>query len=653
VLKVTEILNRSAFDSYMYPTSYNDHFEITRYFDFTFVDGREFLAVRDFEERIAASEADGIIYAVIPQNADELKRLEAAVKKTDALPERLVVSLPSSCDVIEKIALEYEAVKKLRERVAETESVLSDEYDIYIDDLTEVIGAFINNYARPENAKASYYYKGKKQQIFRKAQLTSLLSDICEAVFYRTPIINNESINKNTLPSVAVNSRTKILAGLLENELKPNLGLTGTGQEVSVMRSTLIQTGVLGSPAENPQINLAPDDANLAFMLAQIQEFFSATVTTGSANFGGLYERLTNPRYGIGLKRGIIPIYLTAVLHLNKEHIVIKYNGKEERITPDLLNGINESPSEYDMLVEDWSETKAAYIAALEKVFVKDIKEREKIYNGFAYILYAMNRWYMALPKYAKELTAEYQGHGEKTIPLTPSHIRFVNSLKMPDENPRDYLFEKLMGIFKLSELTTDLASLIESAKMERDRAVHNLIGKLAADIKRIFTGRQSSTTLVTAVSNWHEKLNERTLRRLFANNENRILNLLSSVGNDESAFVQRLAKAVSGLRIEEWTSGTIDSFYKELLAFKETVDDFNNKKSSESVSSAEYRIVFKDIDGKETVRVFDKADYNETAELMFGEVSRVVDEYNQSLTEQEKRQVIMDVLERLCRTGG
>jgi hypothetical protein len=34
----------------------------------------------------------------------------------------------------------------------------------------------------------------------------------------------------------------------------------------------------------------------------------------------------------------------------------------------------------------------------------------------------------------------------------------------------------------------------------------------------------------------------------------------------------------------------------------------------------------------------------------MLGEVSRVVDEYNQSVTEQEKRQVLIEILERLCR---
>ena len=139
----------------------------------------------------------------------------------------------------------------------------------------------------------------------------------------------------------------------------------------------------------------------------------------------------------------------------------------------------------------------------------------------------------------------------------------------------------------------------------------------------------------------------------MFANNENKILTILSSVSNDDSAFVQRLAKAVSGLRIEDWTDGTIDGFFKELSAFKETVDDFNNKKPSDRGANAEYRIVFKNARGQETVRIFNKADYSETAELMLGEVSRVVDEYNQSLTEQEKRQVIMDILERLCHTEG
>ncbi len=650
VMKIADILNRSAFDSYMYPTSYNDEFEITRYFDFSFIEGKEFLSIQDMETKLSSSNADGIIYAVIPQDADELRCLENAVEKMTKTANRVVVILPSSSININKEAFEYEAAKDLRENVPSGESVLADEYDIYIDDLAEVIGTFINNYARPENGNAIYYYKGQKEPIFRKAQLTGLLSCICKEVFYRTPIINNESVNKNFLPTVAINSRTKILAGLLENELKPNLGLTGNGQEVSIMRSTLIQTGVLVSSSDNAYVNLEPEDANIATVLSVIQKFFSETSTSGSANFEYLYNRLQKPEYGFGLKRGIIPIYIAAVLHLNKQNLVIKYREKEERITADLLNGINETPADYSTLVEDWSDEKSSYIAALEVVFKRDIKEREKIYNGFSYILYAMHRWYMALPKYAKDLKIEYQGQYVNSKAIEASHIKFINSLRMPDENPREYLFEKLVAMFKFRELTIDLVRLIEASKKERDNAVPNLIGYLVNDVKFIFSAQQTGMTLASAIGNWYEKLNDFTLRQLFVNNENQILSLLSTVGNDEPAFIRRLAKAVSGLRIEDWTSETISCFLGELSIFKETIDDFNNKKHPADNTCSEYKIMFTDADGKEIIRTFGKTPYSDAAELMLDEVSRVVDEYNQSVTEQEKRLVIMEILERLCR---
>lgn len=54
--------------------------------------------------------------------------------------------------------------------------------------------------------------------------------------------------------------RNKILSGLLRNVLEPNLGLTGTGQEVSIMRSTLIRKGVLLDDEDGTRINLDPPD---------------------------------------------------------------------------------------------------------------------------------------------------------------------------------------------------------------------------------------------------------------------------------------------------------------------------------------------------------------------------------------------------------
>ena len=651
-LRVSDILNRSAFDSFMYPTSYNDCHELTRYFDFEFISSKDFLAINDFDARLKASSADGLIFAVIIETPDEQNKIERLVNNTEKFPDRLLVILPAEYDQIENVAFEYEAIKTLRETLAEDESVLADEYDIFLDDLTDVLNSFINNYIRPENCKARYFYRGKQQNVYRKAQLSGLLSNICKEVFKYTPVINNETVNRNNITSQTLNSRTRILSGLLENELKPNLGLVGTGQEVSIMRSTLVRTGVLLSQDDNPQICLNPQDSKMTNLLAVIQGFFTDTLSTGASNFGLLYDRLTSSEYGIGLKRGVIPIYIAAVLQLNKKHLVIKHNDKEERITPSLLNRINENPSSYSVIIEDWSDDKAAFIIALEDVFKCQIVEHEKIYNGFAYIVSAMNRWYMALPKYAKELKEEYIGRSEKPKPLPRSHVKFVNSLKMPDENPHEYLFERLLSTFDKETPTVELAQLILEVRDSRENAIKQLIEALSEDVKQLFLGCSTHASLTSNVKDWYESLSEQTLKRLFANNENHILNLLSKAGNDDIVFIQRLAKAVSGLRLEDWTSETIPIFLNELAAFKETIDDYDNRRTARDISNDEYKVVFTDVNGIETIKVFDKVAYSETAELMLGELTRVVDEYNQSVTEQEKRQVLMDVLKQLCFVG-
>ena len=62
---------------------------------------------------------------------------------------------------IEKVAFEYHAVTALKSLVVD-DDLLKDEYEIYIEDLEEVIGSYINSFARPENGGAEYYHNGKK-----------------------------------------------------------------------------------------------------------------------------------------------------------------------------------------------------------------------------------------------------------------------------------------------------------------------------------------------------------------------------------------------------------------------------------------------------------------------------------------------------------
>ncbi len=101
------------------------------------------------------------------------------------------------------------------------------------------------------------------------------------------------------------------------------LGLQGTGQEVSIMRSTLVRTGLWDESDGMPRIVLHPKDRYVTNMIQSIEDFFLDARNTGSVCFDALYSTLTLPEHSIGLRRGLIPIYLAAAMHEYKDQLLI------------------------------------------------------------------------------------------------------------------------------------------------------------------------------------------------------------------------------------------------------------------------------------------------------------------------------------------
>lgn len=648
--KVSQILNESAFDSFMYPTAYNDNNDIIRYFDFKFLDSKDFWTVTDWSKKISDNKADGVVYAIVPESQEEIEKLRKAIIADKKPHKRIVFILPKKWMDISRDVHDFAAVTYLKSEAAKSDDeILNDEYAIYEEDLSEVVGSFINCYAHPENGSA-YYFHNAEQNIFkRKAQLSGLLSEICEQIFRRTPIINNESINKNELTTNTINSRTKILLGLLANELSPNIGLTGTGQDVSIMRSTLLHTGLIENIEADPKIQLHPADKKIEDMLFEISTFFTEKAAQhGGASFQTLYDTLTLHENGFGLKLGVIPIYVALVLHLYKNNLVINYKSNEVKITPELLNDINASPKDYFVILEDMNEEKSDYMARLEEVFAEFITEREKAYNSFTYLQLAMNRWYLSLPKFAKEMTHKYKATGELKK-IDTGMRKFINSLRQLDNNPREFLFEKIFKIFGDGTFNKYIVDTIQATKNEYDNAVKNLVGFMIVRVKTMFINGKSKASLTSIIKDWHEALSERTRQYLFPGNESKILELMATITNDESLFIQRLAKAVTFLRIEDWNNDTVDMFLQDLQAFKDTIEDFNNRRTEETQGTTSYEIIFTDANGEKIPKRFDKTEYSDRAKLLLNEINTALEEMGQSISEREKRQVLVEILERLC----
>lgn len=641
---VKETLNLASLDNYMYPSKYNDEREMTRYFSFEFIDESEVTKDVDWEVKSESIKADGVIYGIIPRSEESIPKIKELLFSTSQGQERFIFILPKKYVEISEIVRQFNAVMELRS-AAEGDDLLFDEYEVIYEDLRDVISEFIGSYTRPENFKSVYVHDGIEQMIMRKAGLTGLMSQICEKVYARTPIINNEAVNKNELSGAAYTSRNKIIAGLLRNTLEPSLGFTGTGQEVSIMRSTLVRKNILVEEEGVTRINLKTGDDNLDHMLGVISGFIQGAKRKGVCEFTQLYYELMSPQKGIGIRKSLIPIYLAAVLHEYRQEAVLINNTEQIPLNLDALLQIEANPSRFQIQYLDWDPEKEDFIRELDDIFHDYVIEVEKTANAYEYVVSAMRRWYMALPKYSKEKIP--QGRAK----------RYKGLIRLLKQNIGGYefLFVKLPDEFGQQQFSAIIADTVKSAKEYYDRVLDELIEKLIESIRELFSEGagfklQKRSSLASIIKDWCENLDNSVFEQLFENGADRCIGFLKEVTNDEKTFITRLAKLVTGLRLEDWEEKTVTEFEEKLSEYKKTAEEFSGDTAAEiGEDTSAYSLTYIDDTGKTVTKRFDRVEQSKRGKLLLNSLLADIESMGHAISEQEKRQILMEVLKKLC----
>ena len=641
---VKETLNSASIDNYMYPSRYNDDREMTRYFTFVFISGSEVTEETSWDIKSESIGGDGVIYGIIPDSEDSIKILHKQVITTSKGKERCIFVIPNKYTEIADVALKFNAVTTLRD-AAEGNELLFDEYEVIYEDLRDVIAAFIGQYTHPENFQAVYIHDGKEKNITRKAGLTGLMSDICEKVYAKTPVINNEAVNKTELTGIAINSRSKIITGLLRNTLEPGLGLTGTGQEVSIMRSTLLRKKVIIEENGITKVSLKTGDENMDYMLSEIVAFIQDAKKKGERSFAELYHILISPEKGIGIRKALIPIYLAAVFHEYRQEAVIVSDLGELPVNVDTLLQIEADPAMFRIKYLDWNPNKEAFVNRLEDVFADYINETERAMNSYDYIVSAMRRWYMALPKYAKEKNPK------------DNERRYKKLIKLLKQNIGGYemLFVRLPKEFGDEADYSLAAEEVNRAKDYYDKVIILLIDDLTEYIKELFSKNggknlHKRSSMTSVIRDWKETLDECVYEQLFENGANKLLGLLRDISNDEVSFVIQLGKLITDLRIEDWDDKTVAQFKNKLKEYKETAEQFRGETALEMGSeTSAYSLTFIDDEGKAVTKRFDKVEQSRRGKLLMNSIIADIDSMGHSISEQEKRQILMEVLKKMC----
>ena len=648
LVKPEAILNAANIEPYLYPIRYNDERSMTRYFVF------RFLPLKDLVYKVPKIDAlaDGLVIGVIPDEGELTTSAINDLVEKYRFEKQILLVVPDELSSIEKELRMFDAVGLLRNDLLEDQN-LKNEYDIIYQDLLELINQYVAQFIHPALHGAQYWHEGKRLAIYRKSQLTAKLSSICDEVFPNTPTINNEIINRNQLTSIAVNSRTKLLEALMQKDLPYNLGLVGSGQDVSFMRSTLIVPGLLTQDQRGGTLTEKSTDNRLTDILSEITSFFEKTKKSGAGNFADLYQILTGTSKGFGIRKGIIPVFIAVCLRKYHDHFVIWNQHEEEKLTPALLNQINEDPGRFTIRVEEWTDEKEAYTRGLADAFSDFIIEKEKQYGTYSYIALAMNRWFLSLPKYVKDIKQLYKD-GE-FFPIEKENRSFLNLLKQPDTGAQNMLFVRIPSCFGFESVSGRLLSRVIDAKRYVDRIEKDLEEELIVEVKRIFGDGGNERGLAACVTRWVDSLSTQSKNKLYSDGAERIIPVLSDPGNDEYELINRIARIVSGLRIDDWNDKSISGFLSRLKQYKETIDAENSlaaviaQDSDDSETADQYSVTFIDQEGKAKHRTFQRTECSRRAKLLLNRINSDLRDMGHAITQEEKRQVLMEILESLC----
>ena len=292
-----------------------------RYFERRYYD-----RTKSFESiECQSSDSDGLICYWIGNDKD-IKKLEKIPEKTtDDKP--LLIVCATELDSLQIACHEYVTLRNIKKNATQlqTDGVARREVNQRILYAQRMLNDALSKSFDIASRKMIFYDPNEEIKPKDWESFQYYLSYICDVIYHKSPYLWNELINRRELTTQGASARNKLLNAMLENVGQPRLGIEGNGPEYSIFESVLIQTG-LYVKSEDGWVFAKPQNKNngVYYVWMAIEDFCKSTKTVPK-KINLLYDLLEDPPYGV--KKGIIPVLLLAVLMYHSEDMSVYHDG--------------------------------------------------------------------------------------------------------------------------------------------------------------------------------------------------------------------------------------------------------------------------------------------------------------------------------------
>ncbi|WP_318462197.1 hypothetical protein [Photobacterium leiognathi] len=248
------------------------------------------------------------------------------------------------------------------------DKVAQKEYESRLSDANKMLWAAID-----EGFTHSFWFtRGSKQKLL---PLSEIASDLADDIYFKSPSILNELVNRNKLSGTAVSARKKLLEAMLDYSNKKHLGITGFPPEMSMYISCLKSTNLHIEKDGEWQWSTEKMPSKLKGLFKTTTDYLSDNAGN-KINLGDIESIWSSAPYG--LSSGVFPILVFAYLQTLGQDIAFyekAMSGDFEFISePDIeyVHKLQKSPKELAVKFikledqdKEWLQLLASYAATL------------------------------------------------------------------------------------------------------------------------------------------------------------------------------------------------------------------------------------------------------------------------------------------------
>lgn len=437
----------------------------------------EYEILEEGQDKVPTGDTDGYIQLIFSSKKNAVKEtvalsaecenaiVFACIKNTDELVEHLY-KIEKYNYILSKVLLDksdYVAIGEVR-NLLEYEKVLLDK------SLNDALFSYSDDVV--------WIFGGKEVEVKTFRMFNELLSFVCEAIYSKAPVMNNELFNRHKLSGSISSARVKYLAAMINNSNVVELGFAKDKfpPEKTIYYSLLKNTGL----HTDGTFSSRPSDDGIMPLWNVCEEFLVSTVNK-PRKISELIKILSARPYK--LKQGFIDFWIPTYLYIKKQEYSLYGTGGAyiPNVNMEFFELLQKHPADYSIKALDVSGVrmnifnqyrKFLNVKALGEVKSNDFIETIKPF--FFFYSRQLNDYARHTRKFNHEQTARFRDtlavakDPEKTFfEDLPEALGFDKEALQNKEKVEEFCYVVNRAVRELRSCYNDLIDRIESSILD------------------------------------------------------------------------------------------------------------------------------------------------------------------------------------------